>query len=109
MNNVNFWKTVNDIIRKGFDNEGLSQLERYAELFISEKSIFKRFSPAEQHGCSAGGTTHVIATIIAGSEDSSDPASETISDFKRELKRAAHQADLKLGGIRKWTNEVLFI
>ena len=70
MDKADFWTSVKDIIEDGFTLEGLQKLDYYAELFIRGKLIYKRFSPNERYGCSAGGTTHVIASIIAGAENS---------------------------------------
>ena len=61
MNNNDFWKHIDTIIAQGFDAHGLKQLEEYAELFISGRLVYQRFSPLEQHGCAAGGSNHVIA------------------------------------------------
>ena len=78
--------------RRGFTADGLQQLDRYAELFISEKLVYKRFSPLEQYGCAAGGTTHVIATLLAGAEVDADSFAPGISDFKRMCQRGKTQA-----------------
>lgn len=102
MNNQSFWEAIQRIIAEGFTDKGLQELERYAELFLSEKCFFKRFSPAEQHGCSAGGSTHVVATILSGAENRPDPEDEDLSDFKRELKRASKQAEI----IETWARKV---
>lgn len=98
MNNHDFWESVRKIIADGFTPEGLDKLEKYAELFSTRRLIFKRFSPQEQYGCTAGGSANVIATILAGAENSADSESEAVSDFKREFKRAAQQAE----NIEKW-------
>ena len=92
MNNNVFWESIQKIIAKGFTRNGIEELEHYGELFCSGRLLFKRFSPQEQHGCSAGGTIHVIATLLAGAEDPSDRGSEKISSLQRELKCAAYQA-----------------
>ncbi|MDE6409522.1 MAG: hypothetical protein K2K81_04680, partial [Muribaculaceae bacterium] len=89
-----FWGSITKIITDGFSSEGLNQLEIYGELFIRRKLIFKRFSQAEQFGCAEGGSTHVIATILSGTETPSDFFSENISDFKREVKLGAYQAKI---------------
>ena len=73
MSNSEFWKNIDIIIAQGFNAQGLKQLEEYAELFISGRLVYKRFSPLEQHGCSAGGGNHVIASILSGA--SIDPSS----------------------------------
>ena len=66
MTNSDFWKHIDMIIAQGFDANGLKQLEQYAELFISGRLVYKRFSPLEQHGCAEGGINHVIASLLAG-------------------------------------------
>lgn len=66
MNNSDFWVSIREIIENDFAPEGLVKLERYAEQFISGQLVYKRFSPFEQHGCSTGGATHVIASLLAG-------------------------------------------
>jgi hypothetical protein len=92
MNNADFWKSVSDIIAEGFTPEGLHILDYYAELFISGRIVYQRFSPLEQRGCAAGGETHVIASLLAGAEDCSDTdVEETLSEFKRERQRGAKQ------------------
>ena len=92
INNADFWISVAHIIKEGFTADGLQQLDRYAELFISEKLFYKRFSPLEQYGCAAGGTTHVIATLLAGAEVDADSFAPGISDFKRMCQRGETQA-----------------
>ena len=96
-----FWKDINRIIADGFNPEGMQELEKYAELFISEKCFFKRFSPAEQHGCTAGGTAHVIATILSGAKACPDKEAKGKSDFKIEIERAAQQAEI----IERWAKK----
>lgn len=91
MNNKDYWENINRIIRDGFSPEGLQTLDYYADLIITGQCIFKRFSSREQFGCSAGGPSHVIATILAGAKNSTDSEDESLSDFKRELKQAAQQ------------------
>ena len=86
-NHAGFWTSIALIINEGFTPEGLQQLDRYAELFISEELVYKRFSPFEQYGCSTGGTTHVIATLLAGAEVDADTLAQGVSDFKRMCKR----------------------
>ena len=73
------------IIKGGFTPEGLVKLDLYAEQFVSRQLIYKRFSPEEQHGCSAGGSAHVIASLLAGAKDSTNYESEGISGFQREM------------------------
>ena len=68
MTNEDFWQSILNIIHQGYTQNGLSKLEEYAENFISQRLVYKRFSPSEQHGCIEGGTNHVIASILAGAE-----------------------------------------
>lgn len=92
MNNKDFWASIDKIVSDGFTSQGLQTLDYYAEQFISGGLVYKRFSPNEQHGCSAGGATHVIASILAGAEDSADTVTKgEFSDFQRECQRAAQQ------------------
>ncbi len=77
MNNKDFWMSISKIISDGFTSEGLQKLDYYAEQFISGRLVYKRFSPNEQHGCSEGGTTHVIASLLAGAENPTDTSPET--------------------------------
>ena len=94
MNNTDFWASINAIIREGFVPEGLKVLDRYAEQFISGRLVYKRFSPAEQYGCAAGGTTHVIASLLAGAETGSGQSFEgQLSDYQRECKLGAQQEE----------------
>ena len=72
MNNADFWASIRAIIDEGFTPKCLLKLDGYAEQFISGKLVYQRFSPQEQHGCSAGGTTNVIASLLAGAEAGSD-------------------------------------
>ena len=82
MNNADFWASVRSIIEEGFTPEGLLKLDSYAEQFISGKLVYQRFSPQEQHGCPAGGTTNVIASLLAGAEIGTDPQDQgTLSDW----------------------------
>ena len=85
MNNADFWTSVHTIIAEGFTSEGLLKLDSYAEQFISGRLVYQRFSPQEQHGCTAGGATNVIASLLEGAEtgsDSQDPSA--LSDYQRE-------------------------
>ena len=92
-NNADFWTSIESIINDGFTSEGLQKLDRYAEQFISRELVYKRFSPLEQYGCSAGGTTHVIATLLAGAKIDADTIASGISDFKRMLQCGEKQAE----------------
>lgn len=87
-----FWQTVNHIIYSGFTPEGLQILEHYAELFFNGRLVYKRFSPKEQHGCAVGGTTNVIASILAGADVKTDTLTAPIGSFKRECQLAEAQA-----------------
>ena len=88
MNNADFWAYVREIIAGGFTPDGLHKLDTYAEQFISGRLVYQRFSPREQHGCAAGGTTNVIASLLAGAEDSADSdATQALSDIERERQR----------------------
>ncbi|ADV44540.1 hypothetical protein [Bacteroides helcogenes] len=102
MNNSDFWASIKAIINKGFTPESLTKLDCYAEQFISGQLIYKRFSPAEQHGCAKGGLCHVIASILAGAKTEADYDTEGITDFKRELQCGAEQALI----IEKWARIV---
>jgi len=98
MNNQQFWESIATIINKGFDTEGLLKLELYAEQFISAKLIYKRYTPFEQHGCTEGGTLHVIASILAGAETPADQLTAPEGSFKREQQRAEAQSAV----LEKW-------
>ena len=103
MNNADFWSDIHHIVEEGYTMDGLQKLDRYAEQFISGRLVYKRFSQAEQRGCSAGGATNVIATILAGAENTSDTdASSTLSDYQRECKQGAQQ-EIR---IEKWAKSV---
>ena len=92
MNNADFWTSVRAIIEGGFTSEGLLKLDYYAEQFISGRLVYQRFSPREQHGCSAGGEANVIASLLAGAENCSDTnVKETLSEFQRERQLGAKQ------------------
>ena len=103
MNNADFWASARSIIAEGFTPEGLLKLDSYAEQFISGRLVYQRFSPREQHGCAAGGTTNVIASLLAGAEDCADTnAAETLSEFERERQRGAKQE----AAIEQWAKTV---
>ena len=82
MNSADFWTSVKNIIDDGFTSEGLQKLDYYAELFIRGRLVYKRFSSQEQHGCSAGGAVHVIASLLAGAENCPDSELEGREEFK---------------------------
>ena len=102
MTNSDFWKHIDMIIAQGFDANGLKQLEQYAELFISGRLVYKRFSPLEQHGCAAGGGNHVIASILAGASIDPSSLSAPQGSFQRERECAEAQATR----IEKWAQTV---
>ena len=103
MNNTDFWESINTIVTDGFTPEGLQKLDHYAELFINGRLVYQRFSPFEQHGCAAGGPTHVIASLLAGAETAADrDAAPDGYDFKAEVKRGAQQAER----IERWARAV---
>ena len=88
MNNADFWASVRTIITEGFMPEGLRKLDYYAEQFISGKLVYQRFSPQEQHGCAAGGTTNVIASLLAGAETGTDSTNPpALGDYERERQK----------------------
>ena len=93
MNSADFWASITSIIDDGFTPKGLHQLDLYAEQFISGRLVYQRFSPFEQHGCITGGSTHVIASLLAAAKTGTDQATQCeFTDFKEELKCAAQQA-----------------
>lgn len=98
MTNKDFWDSIQKIIKDDYNPKGLTILEDYADKFINGKQIFKRFSPREQQGCAEGGQAHVIATIIAGAENSSDPITQGGKQLKGIFQLGAQQAAL----IERW-------
>ena len=103
MNNADFWASIRDIIAEDFTAKGLQKLEEYAEDFISGRLVYKRFSSHEQHGCATGGTTNVIASLLAGAEAGADcPHPSALSDFQRERKCGAQQE----GALERWAKAV---
>ena len=103
MNNADFWASISSIITNGFTPDGLQKLDRYAELFISGRLIYQRFSPLEQHGCAEGGETHVIASLLSGAETETNyNAKANGSDFERECKQGKEQEKR----IEKWAKTV---
>ena len=103
MNNADFWASVRTIIAEGFSPKGLQKLDEYAEQFISGRLVYQRFSPREQHGCAAGGTTNVIASLLAGAEIGTDTdATKILSEFERERKLGAQQEAV----IEQWAKAV---
>ena len=93
MNNSDFWASIQAIIDAGFKPEGLIKLDRYAEQFISGQLVYKRVSPLEQHGCAAGGSNHVIASLLAGAGIDPSSLSAPEGSFQRERECAETQAN----------------
>jgi hypothetical protein len=82
-NNADFWASVRGIIAEGFSPDGLHKLDIYAEQFVSGRLVYQRFSPREQHDCAVGGEANVIASLLAGAEDSADSdAAQALRDFQ---------------------------
>jgi hypothetical protein len=103
MNNADFWASIRAIVAEDFTPEGLLKLDGYAEQFISGKLVYQRFSPQEQHGCSAGGTTNVIASLLAGAEAGTDSQNQgALSDYQRECQLGAQQETV----IEQWAKAV---
>lgn len=84
MSNTIFWNNIQQIIDEGFTSNGLNNIEQYAEQFINQRLIYKRFSSFEQHGCAAGGIANVIATLLAGANAGTDTNDSFSNDFERE-------------------------
>lgn len=104
MNNLthSFWKEIRKIIDDGFTQEGLNKLEEYGEWFNNRKILYKRFTPQEQYGCTTGGVTHVIASLLAGAEiATSGIAEESLSERKIELQLAKKQIE----SIKHWAKK----
>ncbi len=109
MTNSGFWASIHSIIDGGFNTEGLAKLEEYAELFITGRLVYQRFSPLEQHGCIEGGSTHVIASLLAGADVEADKLTAPIGSFQREKQCAKEQETrieewAKLTGC--WTEDI---
>ena len=99
MTKLSLWEEIKQIQENGYLPEGLNKLELYVELFNERKLLYQRFSPAEQHGCSTGGGTHVIATLLAGAEVATSGYVEgSFPDFKTELQSAKKQIE----AIKTW-------
>ena len=114
MNNADFWASVRQIVAEGFTPEGLLKLDSYAEQFISGKLVYQRFSPQEQHGCSAGGTTNVIASLLSGAEAGTDSQNQgALGDYQRECQLGAQQEAVieqwAKAGTRTLSTDVHFI
>ena len=102
MNSKEFWNSINAIIADGFTPEGLQKLDYYAELFENGRLVYQRFSPFEQHGCAAGGATHVIASLLAGADVAANSGIQEGLDFKGECQRGTKQAEY----IERWARVV---
>ena len=103
MNNKDFWDSVTAVITKGFTPEGLQKLDEYAEHFITRRLVYQRFSPAEQHGCAAGGPAHVVASLLAGAETYANRnAPQDVSGFQRELQQGKEQTEI----IEQWAKAI---
>ena len=102
MNSKEFWNSINAIIADGFTPEGLQKLDYYAELFINGRLVYKRFSPFEQHGCAAGGATHVIASLLAGADVAANSGIQEGLDFKGECQRGKAQESI----IECWARKI---
>ena len=102
MNNADFWASVRTIIAEGFTPEGLLKLDSYAEQFISGRLVYQRFSPHEQHGCAAGGSNHVIASLLAGASIDPSSLSAPEGSFQRERECAETQSK----HIEQWAKTV---
>ena len=89
MNNKDFWESVNAVIAEGFTTQGLQKLDEYAEQFVAGRLVYQRFSPAEQHGCAAGGPAHVVASLLAGAETHANRiAAQDVSGFQGKPARS---------------------
>ena len=65
--------------------------------------VYQRFSPQEQHGCAEGGTTNVIASLLAGAEAGSNSQNPSaLSDYQRECQLGAQQECV----IEQWAKAV---
>ena len=102
MNNQDFWHSIHSIIDEGFTANGLSKLESYAEQFITQRLVYKRFSSAEQYGCSKGSSTHVIASLHSRAETAADRGVSQELTFKEECELGKAQESL----IETWARKV---
>ncbi|MBR5694777.1 MAG: hypothetical protein IKX43_00885 [Paludibacteraceae bacterium] len=101
MDSKDFWNDIISIIDGDFSPKGLYKLECYAEQFISGKLVYQRFSPAEQHGCSAGGPTNVIATLLAGADAAANRGVQKPFDYQEECERGKAQEAI----IESWSRK----
>lgn len=102
MTNHEFWSSITQIIDNHFSSTDTRQLEQYAQQFIAGRLLFTRYTDNEQFGCAAGGTIHVIASILAGAETPADQLTASEGSFKREQQRAQAQAAV----IEQWARTV---
>ena len=102
MSTQEFWNHINQIIVLDFTAEGLATLETYAKQFITGQLLFTRYTEDEQRGCAAGGTLHVIASILSGAEISPDQLTAPAGSFKREQQRAEAQTTT----IERWARTI---
>ena len=103
MNNADFWASIRKIIAEDFKPEGMQTLDNYAEQFIRGRLVYQRFSPKEQHGCSTGGATNVIASLLARAEaDPNCQDSSSFSNYERECQFGAQQETV----IERWAKAV---
>jgi hypothetical protein len=98
MTSIEFWQSIKRIAADGFTKSGLLKIDDYAEQFIRHQILFKRFSSNEQYGCSKGGRTHVIASLLAGAEVATDKDYFSSNDFKSCRQHAAQQIEI----IKSW-------
>ena len=99
MTNTEFWESISIIINSGFDKDGIIKLDEYAEQFFNKQLLFKRYTPSEQHGCTTGGSFHVVASLLAGAETPANQLTASEGSFERECQRAEAQADV----IEQWS------
>ena len=109
MTNSDFWASIHSVINDGFNPEGLAKLEKYAEDFISGRLVYQRFSSLEQHGCIEGGSTHVIASLLAGADVTADKLTAPLGSFQREQQCATAQEnciELWAKATGCWTDDI---
>ena len=102
MNSQDFWADITSIIDTGFTTDGLAKLESYAEQFISKQLVYQRFSSSEQYGCTAGGATNVVASLLAGADVATNRKIGAKLNFKEECERGKAQESI----IERWAHKV---
>ena len=102
MDNKDFWDSINAIISEGFTPKGLQKLDEYAEQFVTRRLVYQRFSPAEQHGCTAGGPAHVVASLLAGADVAANCRVSKPLGFQEECERGKAQEKV----IETWAKKV---